>query len=275
MILLSGKEVRESLIRGLKEKIGRFQKIPKLVILQIGDNEQSNVYIKQKKKFGEDLGVIVEHRKCPNDIGENEVIELINSYNKDSEVGGIIIQLPISKNLNQSKILNTIDSNKDVDGLGVVQTGLLYSGDPKVIVPATARGIISLLDFYNINLNSKNVVVVGRSNLVGKPVAQMCLNRNATVTICHSHTINLESITNSADILIVACGIPKFIDSSYVHEGQVIIDVGIHKTESGMCGDVDFEQVKNIVSAITPVPGGVGPLTVLSLFQNLLDAWKL
>lgn len=275
MILLSGIQVRDELKKQLAEKVISLKNMPRLVILQIGDNQESNLYIGQKKKFGEELGIVVEHKKFPDDVKEDEVVAVIQSYNKDSKVGGIIVQLPMPKHLNQSKILNAIDIKKDVDGLGVGQIGLLYSGEKNAIVPATARGVVSLLDFYKINLESKNVVVIGRSNLVGRPVAQMCLNRNATVTVCHSHTKNLESITKTADILIVACGKMCFIGSSYVKEGQVVVDVGIHRTEVGICGDVDFESVKNIVSAISPVPGGVGPLTVVSLFQNLVDAWKL
>lgn len=275
MILLSGIQVRDELKKQLAEKVVSLKNMPRLVILQMGDNQESNLYIGQKKKFGEELGTVVEHKKLPDDIKEDEVVAVIQSYNKDNKVGGIIVQLPMPKHLNQSKILNAIDIKKDVDGMGSGQIGFLYSGDKNAIVPATARGVVSLLDFYKINLESKNVVIVGRSNLVGRPVAQMCLNRNATVTICHSHTQNLESITKTADILIVACGKMRFIDSSYVKEGQVVVDVGIHRTEVGICGDVDFESVKNIVSAISPVPGGVGPLTVVSLFQNLVDAWKL
>jgi len=274
MILLSGIQVREALKNQLKETTSLLDILPKLVILQIGDNKESDIYIKQKKKFGQELGIVVEHKVYREDIKESEIITEIESYNKDNEVGGIIVQLPIPKQLNRSKILNSIDFKKDVDGLGVVQTGLLYSGDPSAIIPATARGVISLFDFYHINLDSKHVVVVGRSNLVGKPVSQVCLNRNATVTTCHSYTKNLESITKTADILIVACGVPRLIGLSHVREGQVVVDVGINKTEEGICGDVDFDKVKDVVYAISPVPGGAGPLTVMSLFQNLIDSQK-
>ena len=274
MILLSGIQVREALKNQLKETTSLLDILPKLVILQIGDNKESDIYIKQKKKFGQELGIIVEHKVYKEDIKESEIIAEIESYNKDNEVGGIIVQLPIPKQLNRSKILNSIDFKKDVDGLGVVQTGLLYSGDPDAIIPATARGVISLFDFYDINLDSKHVVVVGRSNLVGKPVSRVCLNRNATVTTCHSYTKNLEDITKTADILIVACGVSRLIGLSHVREGQVVVDVGINKTEEGICGDVDFDKVKDVVYAISPVPGGVGPLTVMSLFQNLIDSQK-
>src|SRR3989344_3513369 len=191
MILLSGIQVREALKKQLKEATSLLVVLPKLVILQIGNNKESDIYIRQKKKFGQELGIIVEHKVYEENTKEGEIVAEIESYNKDEKIGGIIVQLPIPKHLNCSKILNSIDFKKDVDGLGVVQTGLFYSGDPKAITPATARGVISLFDFYNIDLDSKHVVVIGRSNLVGRPVAQMCLKRNATVTVCHSHTKNL------------------------------------------------------------------------------------
>lgn len=274
MILLSGIEAQGFFKEELMKEIGFLIKKPKLVILQIGDNEESNVYIRQKKNFGEKIGVMVEHKKFSIDVKEEELIETITHNNNDNEVSGIIVQLPIPKNLNLSNILNSIDYKKDVDGLGFVQTGMFYGGSKDAIIPATAKGVASLFDYYKIDLKSKHVVVIGRSNLVGRPIAQMSLNRNATVTVCHSKTKNIKDITKIADILIVACGVQGMVDSSYVKEGQVVIDVGIHKTDEGLKGDVVFNDIKDIVSAISPVPGGVGPLTVLSLFQNLLNAQK-
>jgi len=270
MILLSGKEVQDDIKKKLKEKIGGLTSVPKLVIIQVGENEQSGIYINRKKKFGEELGITVEHKKFQEAVTEEEIIQEIEKDNQDESVGGIIVQLPIPKNLNLSRVLNSIDVNKDVDGLSAGQMGLLYSGNEEAHVPATARGVISLLDYYEVNLNSKSVCVVGRSNLVGRPIAEMCLKRNATLTICHSHTKNLEEFTRVADVLVVACGVPNYINDTHTREGQVVIDVGIHKTDNGICGDVDFAKVKDVVSAITPVPGGVGPLTVASLFQNLV-----
>lgn len=275
MILLSGIQTRDFLKERLVEEIGFLPVKPKLVILQIGDNEESNVYIKQKKNFGEKLGIVVEHKKLSSDVKEQEVIDIIDKDNKDNEVGGIIVQLPIPKSLNISNILNSIDYKKDVDGLGFVQRGMFYGGNINALVPATARGVMSLLDYYKINIESKHVVVIGRSSLVGGPISQSCLKRNATVTVCHSKTENIKDITKTADVLIVACGVLGMVDSSYVREGQAVIDVGIHKTDNGLKGDVVFDDVKDMVSAISPVPGGVGPLTVLSLFQNLIDAQKI
>ena len=243
--------------------------------MQVGDNNESNIYIEQKKKFGLEIGVEVEHKKCDVNINEDELVKIIEKYNEDSGVGGIIVQLPIPENLDCSRILNSIDVQKDVDGLGVKQIGLFYGGDKTAMVPATARGVMSLLDYYKIDLKSKNVVVIGRSNLVGRPIAQMCLNSGATVTICHSKTLYIEEHTKKADIVIVACGKPRLIGPSYLGKNQVVVDVGIQKVEGKLTGDVDFDNVKDMVSAITPVPGGVGPLTVVSLFQNLVDTQKL
>lgn len=275
MILLSGKETQEQLKKQLKNEVAVLDVSKKLVILQVGNNNESNIYINQKKKFGEEVGILVEHKRFEEKIKEADLIGVIEVCNKDKDVGGIIIQLPIPKHLDQSKIFSAVDVEKDVDGLGAAQIGLFYTGNKMATVPATARGVISLLDFYKISLKSKSVVVVGRSNLVGRPVAQMCLNRNATVTICHSYTKNLENITQTADVLIVACGIPNFIGPQHVCKKQVVVDVGIHRTPRGICGDVDFGKVSPVVSAITPVPGGVGPLTVVSLFQNFIDVQKI
>lgn len=274
MKILSGIIVRDALKEKLIKKINSLKVIPRLVILQVGQKEESNIYIKQKKNFGQSLGIEVEHQIFPDNVTEDDLISFIKKLNDNQKVCGIILQLPIPKTLNSSRIINSIDSNKDIDGLGVIQIGKMSSGDSTAIIPATARGIISLLDYYDINLKSKHVVVVGRSNLVGKPVARLCLEKDATVTVCHSKTKDLEKITKTADVLIVSCGVPRFINKSHVTQEQVVIDVGIHKIQDGLCGDVDFDSVNGFVFAITPVPGGVGPMTVLSLFQNLVDAQK-
>lgn len=273
MILLSGKTIKDEISQILHKDISASGEIPSLAIIQVGENEQSNLYIKQKIKFGELIGARVIHCHLPEEITEDDLIFEIRKFNNDKSIHGIIVQLPIPKHLNERKILDAILYEKDVDGLGSIQTGLLYVGKTKSMIPATTRGIISLLDYNKIEIAGKNVVVIGRSNLVGKPTAISFLNLNATVTICHSHTKDLKKITRLADILIVACGRPKFITREFVGDGQIIVDVGIHKTELGLCGDVDFEDVKDLVSAITPVPGGVGPMTVVSLFQNLWDAF--
>lgn len=272
MILLSGKIVNEKIKEELVSSISSMRVPPTLAIIQIGENPESNIYVGQKEKFGLAIGADVLKVSFSDDASTEEVVKKINTLNKDEKIKGIIVQLPIPKQLNKRIILDAIDFEKDVDGLGTIQSGLLSIKDKKTILPATVRGVISLLAYYEIDLKGKHVVVVGRSDLVGKPLALACLHLNATVTICHTHTNNLKGITKLGDILVVACGVPKKITSEYVRNGQVVIDVGIHRTESGLCGDVDFDSVKDIVSSISPVPGGVGPLTVASLFQNLVDS---
>ena len=272
MNILSGTTVRDALLETLREKISLLSQPLTLAIFQVGQNDASAAYIGQKKKMGASLGIAVEHILLDEHVSEEEFLQHIERRNADRAVTGIIVQLPLPPRLNRRKILDAIAPGKDVDGLGSVQSARLYLGDPSAIAPATARGIMSLCEYYTIGLEGRHVVVVGRSDLVGKPTALLALQHNATVTVCHSRTQNLPEITRTADILIAACGIPRHIGADHVRAGQVVIDVGIHKTEQGICGDVDFDAVKDSVSAITPVPGGVGPLTVISLFQNVVDA---
>ncbi len=277
-MILSGIPVRDSLKKALVVDFASLPRIPELAIIQIGDNPASTVYINQKVLFGAALGVPVRHIILEENSTEKEIKKVIHECNNNSRIGGIIIQLPLPTISNHvvfiRGLLDCILPEKDVDGLGTDAGGLLLRQSTDVCLPATARGIMSLFEYYKIDLSGKHVVVVGRSDLVGKPVALMALAHNATVTVCHSYTDGLREITRSADILIVAVGKPRYIDASYVKEGQVVIDVGIHRIDGKICGDVDFETVEPIVYHITPVPGGVGPLTVVSLFQNLLDIAK-
>lgn len=270
-MILSGLTVRDILKDKLISKISTFSSVPELAIIQIGDNLESDTYINQKKKFGQSIKIPVHHFKFEESDSEGKIISQIEKLNDLNKIGGIIVQLPIPKNLNRQKILNSISPEKDVDGLGFLQKGKLLSADPGAILPATSRGILSLLDYYKISISGKHVVVIGRSELVGKPTALSLLNLDATITLCHSKTKDLKDITKMADILIVAIGSPKFIGPEYVKEGQTVIDVGICKTQDGFVGDTQFENIKDIVENITPVPGGVGPLTVVSLFENLVD----
>lgn len=273
-MIFSGTQIRDEIIPKLRQEFSLLEQKPQLVIVQIGENEASSVYINQKKKIGESLGVKVLSVNLSEEIEENKILDVISKYNDDEETLGIIVQLPIPSKFNTRKILDYIKSEKDIDGLGSIQAGFLLTKNTKTFVPATARGIISILDYYKIELRGVDVVVVGRSNLVGLPTAISCVHKDATVTVCNSHTKNLDQITSRADILIVACGRPKLIAENFVKKGAIVIDVGMHKIKGALCGDVDFEKVLNKVSGITPVPGGVGPLTVISLFQNLLDASK-
>ena len=283
MKILDGKKVSNFIAEKIRlefKKLGEKHVCggrPKLVIIQIGNNERSDVYVKQKKVFGEKLGFEVELIQFDNKISEKDIISKIESLNLDSIVNGIIVQLPLPKNINILNVIETISPEKDVDGLNSKNLQFLFENgqsENNGFIPATTKGIISLLDFYKIPLKGKKVVVVGRSFLFGKPTALVLLNKNATVTICHSKTKNLKKEIKNADIAIIAIGKPNFVKKSFVKKGQVIIDVGITKVGNNIFGDVDFKSVSRIVSAITPVPGGVGPTTVVSLFENVLTAYK-
>jgi len=282
MKILSGKEIKEEIRESLKEKIQSFEEKLCLAIVKVGDRSDSDAYIKQKEKFGIEIGVDVKIFSFSERTSEEEIMGQIEKLNSDETVHGIILQLPIPEYLDEKRIIESIDKSKDVDGLTSFNVSLLYK-NKKSVVPATARGVLTLLDYYDIPVQGKNVVVVGRSLLAGKPIALGLLNRNATVTICHSHTEDLKKITKGADILIVVCGVKHLITEEYVSKNQIVIDVGIHdnNTDKGeleepnkkYTGDVDFKEVSKVVSAITPVPGGVGQMTVASLYENLMDVY--
>lgn len=300
MILLDGKKLRDLTVDRLKKEITdclaeNAIPQPQLAILQVGDLAESNTYITQKKLLAKKIGVKVLHKIHPDKISEQDLIDEIEKLNRNEKVHGIIVQLPIPTGLDKQKIIDSIDPIKDVDGLTTTNIKRLEGNDEKAILPATVRGVISLLQHYGIQIEGKKVTVVGRSMLVGKPLALALTNENATVTVCHRGTLDLKKDTRQADILIVAAGHPHLITKDHVHERQTVVDIGInfvdnekkdasetsmmHKPENEipkkhMVGDVDFENVKNIVSAISPVPGGVGPMTVASLFHNLVEAWK-
>ncbi|MDO8564920.1 MAG: bifunctional 5,10-methylenetetrahydrofolate dehydrogenase/5,10-methenyltetrahydrofolate cyclohydrolase [bacterium] len=285
MLILDGKVVRDKIAAELRQRILAFSSKPKLVIIQIGENEESATYIQQKKRFGESIGAVVEHVALPADTSERDVLSAIKQYNSDSNTHGIIIQMPIPDSFDRDRVLDAIAPEKDVDGLGSASVKALWEGKRAGYMPATTKGILSLLEYYKIPIAGKNVVVVGRSFLVGKPTAQALLNLDATVTIAHSKTVNLPALTQHADILIVATGNPHFIQRDHVRAGQVIIDVGITAVtgekldeevgERTITGDVHFDAVKDTVHAISPVPGGVGPMTVASLFENLVTAFEI
>lgn len=270
MIILDGKKLNKEISTILKKKIASFPTSPKLNIIQIGDNSASNVYIKRKIKYAEEIGAKVEVINFPSDILESDVIQLINKANEDKQVNGIIVQLPIPENLNLSKIINEISPAKDVDGLTAKNIYKLVCNDPSGLVPATARGVVTLLQKNNIEISGQKVLVIGRSLLVGKSMALYFLNQNATVTICHSQTKNLKEHTKNADIIVVATGNPGLLNDEIIGENQVIVDVGISIVEGKIFGDADIVE-EDKIQAISPVPGGVGPMTVASLFENLVQ----
>lgn len=272
--ILEGKRLSRSLAEMLAREIGNLDPKPKIAILQIGNLKESNTYVKNKKAFAEGIGAIVLHKKYPKNVRESLVISDIKKFNADSRIHGIMIQLPAPPKFDIETVLETINPKKDVDGLTALNMKRLFDQN-EAFIPATAKGVVALLDKYKVGLIGKKIVIVGASNLVGRPVMLVLLNRGATVTVCHKDTKKLKNETRRADILITAVGKPKLITKKHVSKNQIIIDIGITVTKKRkVVGDVDFENVSRIVRAITPVPGGVGPMTVASLFQNLLSAYK-
>ncbi|MBU2259822.1 bifunctional 5,10-methylene-tetrahydrofolate dehydrogenase/5,10-methylene-tetrahydrofolate cyclohydrolase [Patescibacteria group bacterium] len=271
--LLSGKEASAAILEALKPQVLKLD--PKLVVAQVGDDPASASYIKQKFKCCEQVDMRSEHRHLPEKISFEDLMEVVEDLNNDPDVAGFIVQLPLPKHLEdkEPEINRAIDPKKDVDGFGAYNLGKMFlSKDFEHLPPATPSGIISLLEYYKIPVEGKHAVIVGRSNIVGKPLAVMLINRSATVTVCNSRTIGLADITKQADILVCAVGKPHFITKDMVKEGVVVIDVGVNRTDDGLKGDVDFDAIQEIASAITPVPGGVGPMTVTSLIRNCVRA---
>ena len=277
-MILDGLTLSRKIGEKLKLKISSLKETPKLAIVQVGEVEQSTIFIARKVKYAASIGALTIHVNFPEAISESDLSEKIDELNKDESVHGIIIQLPLPKHLNFLNLVDIIDQEKDVDGLGFKNIRALFSGEKIGFMPATSRGIISLLKEYKIEIKGKKVVIINRSVLVGKPLALALLNENATVSICNSHTKNLKEEVRTADIVISAIGKPKFLGAEYFKNGQVVIDVGISRgiAEEGegrkISGDVDFERVEGLAEAISPVPGGVGPMTVASLFANLVES---
>ena len=272
--LINGKEVAEKIKLQVKEEIKSLGKDVTLAVVIVGDNPASKVYVNNKKKACKLVGIQSLEYGLPENTSEDELLSLIDRLNNYNYVDGILVQLPLPRHINTDMVIERINPEKDVDGFTAINTGKLWLGQYD-IAPCTAIGVIELLDYYNIDIAGKHCVIVGRSNIVGKPVAALMLERNATVTVCHSKTQNLYDITRTADILITAVGKPKFITRDIVKDGAVVIDVGINRDENGkLYGDVDFENVKDKTTAITPVPGGCGPMTVAMLMKNTLEAAK-
>lgn len=264
-------EIKEEIKAYVKDRKNNGQKIPKIVSILVGNDGGSIFYINSQEKVANSLGITFEKKLLDENILEEELINLIEELNNDKEVNGIILQLPLPKSLNKDKIINKISPNKDIDCLTFINQGKLYCGE-KTFLPCTPNSVLTLLERYNIDLEGKDVVVIGRSNIVGKPTAQLLLNKNATVTICHSKTKDLKNICKKADIIIVAIGRAKFLTKDYVNENSIVIDVGTSSVDGKIVGDVDFDNVSNNVSMITKVPGGVGALTTTLLIKNSCEA---
>lgn len=270
-IILDGKMLRDKIFESLKAKLDKMQQKPTLAVILVGENPASQIYVRNKKKTAEKLGINSLSIEYPSDISEEELLNKIKELNSDEKVTAILVQLPLPAHINKNRIIDAILPQKDVDGLTPYNLGKLFSGEEPYVYPCTPKGILLLLDEYNIKLDGKNIVVVGRSNLVGKPVAQILLKRNATVTMCHSHTQNLSEITKTADIIVSAVG-KKVIGEKMLKSDCVVIDVGIFRDENGkISGDVDFENVSKTAAYISPVPGGVGPMTIASLMLNTVE----
>lgn len=273
-VIMDGKALRDKILEDLKIKVDSFKVKPSLVVILAGDNPASQIYVNNKKKTAEKLGIKSEIINYPADISEDVLLDKIEDLNKDESVTAILVQLPLPKHIDKFKVIDAICPAKDVDGFTPENFGKLFAGEEPYVYPCTPKGILLLLDEYNIELDGKHVVIVGRSNIVGKPLSQMMLKRNATVTVCHSHTKNLAEITKTADILIPAVG-EKIIEEKMLKSGCVVIDVGIFKDENGKTrGDVNFEKVFRKASYITPVPGGVGPMTIASLMLNTVELFE-
>lgn len=277
-MILDGKalsnKIKEQLKTEVLDLIKKHNKTPKLAVVIVGDDAASKIYVKNKKNACKFVGIESVVKELPANITQAKLEDVLTELNNDDSINGILLQLPLPKDLIERKAINCIAPNKDVDGLSNVNLGKLLSNE-QCLTACTPTGIMQLLEEYNIELNGKNVVVINRSLLVGKPLEQMLLNKNATVTICHSHTKNVAGYTKKADIVISAVGKQNFLTRDMVKKGAVVIDVAIVRTENGICGDANFDELKNKAGFISPVPGGVGPLTISMLLKNTIKAFKL
>ena len=273
--LIDGKIISQEIKDELKAEVAALAqqgKTASLAVVQVGADPASSVYVRNKKNACAYIGIGSESYELPEETTEEELLALIQELNQKEEVHGILVQLPLPAHIDEEKVILAIDPSKDVDGFHPQSAGALMIGS-KGFLPCTPAGVIQLMKRSGVEMEGKNCVIVGRSNIVGKPMAMLMLRENATVTVCHSHTKDLKEVTKRADILIVAIGKPKMITADYVKEGAVVIDVGIHRPEGGkLCGDVDFDSVEKTASAITPVPGGVGPMTIAMLMNNCVEA---
>ncbi|HGD5372671.1 TPA: bifunctional methylenetetrahydrofolate dehydrogenase/methenyltetrahydrofolate cyclohydrolase [Streptococcus agalactiae] len=274
--LIDGKALSQKMQAELGRKVERLKEqhgiIPGLAVILVGDNPASQVYVRNKERSALEAGFKSETLRLSESISQEELIDIIHQYNEDKSIHGILVQLPLPQHINDKKIILAIDPKKDVDGFHPMNTGHLWSGRP-MMVPCTPAGIMEMFREYYVDLEGKHAVIIGRSNIVGKPMAQLLLDKNATVTLTHSRTRNLSEVTKEADILIVAIGQGHFVTKDFVKEGAVVIDVGMNRDENGkLIGDVVFEQVAEVASMITPVPGGVGPMTITMLLEQTYQA---
>lgn len=273
--IIDGKQISAQIKEELKEKVAQYKQEGitfSLAVIQVGADPASSVYVRNKKNACAYIGIESLAYELPEETTEEELLSLIEQLNQNDKVNGILVQLPVPPHIRENVVVQAIAKEKDVDGFHMANVGALSMGQPG-FVSCTPAGVIQLLKRSDISIEGKECVVIGRSNIVGKPMSMLLMQENGTVTVCHSKTKNLKEVTKRADILVAAIGRPKMIDDSYVKEGAVVIDVGIHRMDNGkLCGDVDYEKVAPIASAITPVPGGVGPMTIAMLMNNCVEA---
>lgn len=273
-VIINGKQMAADIRAELKSKIKSLPTPPVLAIIQVGNDEASTVYVRNKQKAAAEVGISTCFYGFEENCTQKELLSLIQNLNKDHEVNGILVQLPLPKQINEQEILDSIDYKKDVDGFHPYNVGLLQNGYTKALLAATPKGIMHILDTISTDLSGKHALVIGCSIIVGKPTAMLLLQRGCTVTLAHDKTVNLAELVKQADILVVACGCPEMVKGSWIKDGAIVVDVGINRLNGRLCGDVEFTAACNKASYITPVPGGVGPLTVAMLLENTFEAYK-
>jgi|SRR5690554_276831 len=273
-MILDGKKVSKLIREKVAKEVAKINDKLKLLVILVGSNDASKLYIRYKEKACKEVGIDTETLRLSEDTSEEELLEIIKKANNDITTHAILVQLPLPKHINSQRIIKAIDPNKDVDGLTMVNQAKLFN-NVKGIIPATPKGVISILNHHNINLEGLDALVVGRSNLVGKPLSMLLVNENATVTIAHSKTKDLTKIAKSSDLIVAAAGSVNLITKEMVKKDVIIVDVGTNRIDGKVVGDVAFDEVKDIASFITPVPGGIGPMTIASLLENVLECYKL
>lgn len=275
MEIIDGKHCSETILNTIKEEVKIFKTKPQIALIRVEGDIASEIYVNLKKKKAKEAGICSIVEVLKNDVSEEDLLSIIEKYNKDELTNGILVQLPLPQHINTEKVLDAISPQKDVDGFHKFNIGKIAQNREPLAYPCTPLGIIKLFEFYNIDIEGKNITIVGRSNIVGKPLGLMLLNKNATVTFAHSKTKNLKDVTLNADIIVSATGCPNLIKADMVKEKAVVIDVGIIKYDDKLKGDVDFSEVSKKASMITPVPGGVGPMTIAMLLFNTLKLYKM
>ncbi len=273
--IIDGKQIAADIREKLKQKIARLPVAPQLAIVLVGNDEPSLIYVRNKQKAAAQIGLQSQLYHMNEDTSEEELLNVIAKLNADKQINGIIVQLPLPKQLNTNRIINAISPLKDVDGFHPYNTGMLQNNEQPYFIAATPLGVMKLIKSVNQNLSGKNVVLIGASLIVGRPLATLLLNQECTVSITHAQTKNIKELTTKADILVAACGVAKLVKADWIKENAILIDVGINRDSGKLCGDIDFEDVKEKAGAITPVPGGVGPMTIAMLLSNTVDAYLL